>query len=381
MPVKNKMKKFRKIIFWMHLVSGVTAGVVIFAMCVTGALLSFESNILAFAESKMRFVELPIENAQKLSMREILEKAQAAKPEAKLSGVTLQNEANAAPQISFGRQGQFFINPFTGEILGEGAKNWRAFFQKVEDIHRWLAFSGSFRPFGKAIADASNLLFLFLAVSGVYIWFPRRFARQNFKKILWFQSGKNGKARNFNWHNVIGFWSSSILIVLTLTAVVMSYQWANNLLYALTGNEIPQQQQSAANQNAEETFVLPENLDQVWRNAENFTSWKSLSLRFPITKNSAVFTVEEGIYWNKFARSTLTINSETGEVSKWEPYSEFNAGRRLRSWVRFTHTGQSGGIIGQTIGFIACIGGIFLVWTGLSLAWRRFTNWRLKIRK
>ena len=375
------MKQFRKIIFWLHLISGVTAGVVIFAMCATGALLSFESNILAFAESRMRSVESPIENVKKISLREILEKAQAEKPEAKLSGVTLQNEPNAALQISFGRQGQVFINPFTGEILGNGAENLRAFFQKVEDIHRWLAFSGSFRPLGKAIADASNLLFLFLAVSGVYIWFPRRLTRQNFKQILWFRSNLNGRARNFNWHNVIGFWSSSVLIVLTLTAVVMSYQWANNLLYALTGNDVPQQQQAAANQAAEESFILPENLDQISSNAENHTVWKSISLRLPITKNTAVFTVEEGIYWNKFARSTLSVNSETAEITKWEAYGEQNAGRQLRSWVRFTHTGETGGIVGQTIGFIACIGGTFLVWTGLSLAWRRFNNWRSKSGK
>ncbi len=39
-----------------------------------------------------------------------------------------------------------------------------------------------------------------------------------------------GKARDWNWHNVIGFWSSAVLIVLTLTAAVMSYPWANDLL-------------------------------------------------------------------------------------------------------------------------------------------------------
>ncbi|NJM54172.1 MAG: PepSY domain-containing protein [Blastocatellia bacterium] len=69
-----------------------------------------------------------------------------------------------------------------------------------------------------------------------------------------------GKARDFNWHNVIGFWSSLILIILTLTAAVISYQWAGNLLYILTGNEIPQQQQQQ-NPPAEQTFILPENLE------------------------------------------------------------------------------------------------------------------------
>jgi uncharacterized iron-regulated membrane protein len=43
--------------------------------------------------------------------------------------------------------------------------------------------------------------------------------------------------------------------------------------------------------------------------------------------------------------------------------------------MRFTHTGESFGIIGQIIAFIACLGGSLLVYTGLSLAFRRFRGW------
>lgn len=371
------MNGFRKIIFWCHLVAGVGAGVFIFIMLITGALLAFESNILEFAEREMRFVQTPVENASRLSIREIVEKVREAKPEAKPSAVILQNNANSAAVVALGRDGQLFVNPYNGEITGEGAKGWRGFFKLTEDAHRWLALSGDNRPIGKTLNDAANLLFFFLAVSGVYIWFPRRLSRGHFKPVLWFRRGLHGRARNFNWHNVIGFWSSSVLIVLTLTAVVMSYSWANNLLYGLTGNEPPPQQQNAG-QTGEQPFVLPENLDEIWTKAENHTAWKSISLRLPIAKDSAVFTIEEGKYWNRFGRSTLTIDADTNEISKWDSYGEQNAGRRLRSWARFTHTGETGGIVGQFVAFVACIGGAFLVWTGISLALRRFRNRRTK---
>ena len=59
--------------------------------------------------------------------------------------------------------------------------------------------------------------------------------------------------------------------------------------------------------------------------AENQTAWKTISLRLPVTNDSAVFTVDEGIYWNKFGRSTLTIDAKTLEVSKWESYGEQNS--------------------------------------------------------
>lgn len=376
------MKRFRSILFWLHLASGVTAGIFIFVMCVTGALLAFESNILETVESDMRVVEVPIENAQRLPVSELIEKVKAAKPDAKPSGITLQNDKNAAAVVSLGREGQFYVNPYTGEITGDGAKGWRGFFRVVEDAHRWLALSGSGREVGKGLNDAANLLFLFLAISGIYIWFPRRLTWQHFRPVLWFRGGLKGKARDFNWHNTIGFWSSLILIILTATAVVMSYSWANNLLYSMTGSELPQQQQRQSppnqNQSAEQKPELPENLNEIWAQAENYTDWNSISLRLPVSKDTAVFTIDEGKYWNKFGRSTLTVNPATGEVIKWESYGDQNLGRQLRSWVRFTHTGETFGFIGQLLACLACIGGAFLVWTGISLALRRFSNWRAK---
>lgn len=370
------MQTFRKIIFWLHLTAGITAGAVIFIMSVTGALLAFEKNIVEFAERDMRVVA-PRENARKLSAREILAKAREAKPDAKFSAIFLQNEPNAAWQVGLGRDGQIFVNPFTGEISGEGAKGVRGFFRGVTDWHRWLAVSGDNRPIAKAVTGACNLAFLFLAVSGVYIWFPRRLSSKHFKPVLWFRRGLRGRARNFNWHNVIGFWSSLVLIILTITAAVISYQWASNLVYTLTGNEVPQQQAAQQlNQQSEQSVALPENINELWSRAENHSeNPKSISLRLPVAKD-AVFTIDEGRYWNRFGRSTLTINPQTAEIAKWESYGEQNSGRRLRSWMRFTHTGETGGFVGQLIGFIACIGGAFLVWTGFSLALRRFRNRR-----
>lgn len=375
------MKQFRKIIFWLHLSSGILAGIFIFIMCVSGALLAFESNILELAESNMRVVEVPSENAERLSAAEIIEKIRQAKPEAKLSGITFQNEKTSAVTVALGREGQFFVNPYTGEITGEGAKKWRGVFRVIEDAHRWLALSGTGRTVGKSLNDAANLLFLCLAISGLYIWFPRSLSWRNFKAVLWFRRGLKGKARNFNWHNTIGFWTSLVLIILTITGVIISYQWAGNLLYTLTGNETPQQQQrppNQPNQNEKQEFTIPENLNEMFAKAENQTAWKTISLRLPITNDSAVFTIDEGIYRNKFGRSSLTIDAKTSEVSKWETYGEQNSARQLRSWARFTHTGESFGIVGQFIGFLACVGGAFLVWTGISLSLRRFQNWKTK---
>lgn len=367
------MRAFRQVLFWLHLSAGLVAGVVIFVMCVTGALLAFERQTIQWSESDVRYVT--VRNEPKLGPAEVLAKVVEANPDAKLASIAIKNEPGATWEISFGRDGVVFADPYTGAIIGESNKKVRSVMSTLREWHRYLALSGDQRPVGKAITGAANLLFLFLTISGIYIWFPRNLIWKAVRPVIWLRGGQRGKARNFNWHNTIGFWTSLLLIVFTLTATVISYRWASDLLFTLTGNEVPEQGQRQQQPPREEAFVIPANLDRMWAKAEvQAPNWKSIALRLPANE-SAVFTIDEGIYWNIFGRSTLTSDPGTAEIQKWEPYGERNAAMQLRSWFRFTHTGETGGIPGQILGLIACIGGAFLVWTGFSLAFRRFRSW------
>ncbi len=366
------MKLFRECVFWLHLACGVAGGIVIFTMCVTGALLSFERQMIEFSERDARYTSAD-EKADRLMPQQIIDKVKKQRPEAKPSSMAITSEPNAAWEVNLGPEGRLFLDPFTGGVLGESNKGVRSTLSEIRNWHRYIALSGDQRPIGKAVTGASNLLFLFLAVSGIYIWFPRNLSWKTVKPVIWFRRGARGKARNFNWHNTIGFWTSIFLIVFTLTATIISYQWASNLLYTLTGSEVPVRS-SGGQPQAEKTYEFPQNIDTSWEAATlRSSSWKSISLRLPLENDAAVFTIDEGIYWNIFGRSTLTVNAETGAAAKWEPYGERNAAQQMRTWFRFTHTGETFGVIGQFIGFIACIGGAFLVYTGLSLAFRRLS--------
>jgi uncharacterized iron-regulated membrane protein len=369
------MRSFRTFVFWAHLSSALLAGIAIFIMCVTGALLSFERQVIEFSERGARYVNAPA-GAVKLTPQQIVDGFRTARPEARPASLAINNDPDSAWTIGLGREGFVFVDPYTGAVTGEGNKAVRGLMSELRNWHRYIAMSGDNRPVGKAITGAANLIFLFLAISGIYIWLPRMLTWKLIKPVIWFRSGLRGKARNFNWHNVIGFWSSLFLIIFTLTATVISYQWASNLLFTLTGNEPPQPPNGGQGQQAEQEYAYPENLDAVWAEAEQqVPGWRSISLRLPVDKNAAVFTIDEGIYWNIFGRSTLTVDATTAAIRKWDPYGQRNMGQQLRSWFRFTHTGETGGIVGQAIGFLACVGGAFLVWTGFSLAFRRFRKW------
>ena len=76
-----------------------------------------------------------------------------------------------------------------------------------------------------------------LVMSGFYLWWPRRWTRLALRTVTIPSLRLRGKPRDWNWHNAIGSWSAPVLLFITVTGLVISYQWAGNLIYVLTGNE------------------------------------------------------------------------------------------------------------------------------------------------
>ena len=72
------------------------------------------------------------------------------------------------------------------------------------------------------------------------------------------------------------------------------------------------------------------------------------------------------------AQQTITYSRETGDVVKIMGPSEMaRPTQSLRRYIRFLHTGEVYGVIGQTLAGIASLATLFMVWTGFALAWRR----------
>lgn len=369
------MKLPRKIIFWSHLLAGGVGGAVILIMSATGVILMYERQLVEYAERDAREVAPPKTGARRLSLDELVAKAREQNPKAQPTGVVLRNQPTASVAVGFGRAGTTYVNPYNGAILGRESKlhDW---FHEVIDWHRWLGTEGEGRATGRAITGACNLAFFWLAITGVYLWWPRSWHWRGLKTSLLFSTHLRGKARDWNWHNVIGFWSSAVLVVLTLTAAVMSYSWANDLLYTLTGSEPPPRAQAQQRRGAGEPRERKPraSFDAFLAHAEQQApAWITLTMRLPPRGDGPITVlIQEPTAPHIFARSQLVLDRSTAEVVKWEPYSAASQGRKLRSWVRGLHSGEALGFAGQTVAGLASLGGCFLVWTGFAMAWRRF---------
>jgi uncharacterized iron-regulated membrane protein len=371
--------KLRKIIFWLHLSAGLIAGSVVLVMSVTGVLLAFERQLTEWADRDLRVVP-PEPGAVRLSISALIAGVRAIESEAMPSGLTLRSDPSAPAAINLGRERTVFVNPYTGAVLGEGPKRARDFFRSITNVHRWLGTPEENRAIGRAITGACNLAFLFLVISGFYLWWPRQGTKNAGRAIVLPNPKLRGKARYFNWHNATGFWCAPVLFFIVLSGVLMSYPWATNLLYRVTGSEPPPSRAAAARRPApqKESSFIPDDVDRLWTIADRrVPDWKTISVRFETSPSAPLtFSIERRYRGRPDLRSQLTLDSKTGEVVRWEPFASFNLGRQLRSWARFVHTGEAGGAPGQTIAAFASAGAALLVCTGFALAWRRFRERR-----
>ena len=88
------------------------------------------------------------------------------------------------------------------------------------------------------------------------------------------------------------------------------------------------------------------------------------------------FSLDRGTGGQPQLRASLTLDRATGGELKWEPFEMQSRGRRLRTILRFAHTGEVLGVAGQTIAGLVSLGALVLAWTGIALSLRRLSAWQ-----
>ena len=406
--------KLRTLIFWPHLTAGLLAGLVIFIMCVTGALLTYERQLIAWSDSHVRSVP-PAEAAARLPVEALIGRLQVDRPDLAPTAITIRSEADAPVAFAV-PQRVVYADAYTGAVLGEGSQTVRRIMSRLRAWHRWIAIEGEGRPIARLITGWSNVIFLFIVVSGMYLWLPRKLTWSQVKAVAVFNPRARGKARDFNWHNVFGIWSAIPLFIVVISAVPISFPWGSALVYRAVGEEPPRPQGRAAGPAGEEGApaagraaasgrqggppraqaaggggaaargegarrqrppVSVAGLDALWTRAEQqVPGWRTINMRIPASAEApVVFAIDRGEGGQPQHRSTLTLDRGTGEVVTQEAFADLTLGRQVRNVMRFAHTGEVLGIPGQTVAGLATFGGAVLACTGILLALRRFRAW------
>ena len=372
---------FRRALFWIHLAVGITAAIVIFMLAVTGVILTYEAQLNQWALGEYR-ADRPASGVAPLGLDELIARVAGDQPADLVTFVVLKRDPREPAIVELDDGATVHVDRFTGERLGDGNTRTRRFLQSVLYWHRWFALDGQYRLIGRTVVAVANVGFLFLLVSGIYLWWPSTGGRAAWRLALWFRPGLGGRTRDFNWHNVIGFWSFVPLAVIVFSGATISYQWAADLVHRLAGDTPPFQQsprpwESGARDDPpvapDPAAPLVELQTLATKAGAETPRWRTLTIDLPASiHDPVVVAVDRGNGRQPSKSEDLLFDRATGELLERAGYPTFTRGFKIRRWLRYAHTGEVYGVIGQSIAGIATLGVAFIVWTGLAMSWRRF---------
>lgn len=375
---------FRRLLYWPHLITAVATGIVIFCMSLSGVILTYEQQLISWSEAQFD-VSGP-DGARRLSVDELATYAAEHNDGKAAQRLIFKDRPEAAVIAERGRSQRTYLDPYSGKILGESPTSMKSVMEWITGFHRWFALEGESRSTGRLITATANLAFLFLVLSGIYLWLPHIFKWSSFRKILFFKKNANSHARDLNWHHVLGIWSVIPLFFIIATAAVFYFDWANKLLYNIAGEEPPvgglrRGAPPAISEPIDPATAVTSQsvLDSVIMQSED---WSTITVTLPRPNSGTLtVTVDKGTGRQPQKRIRHVYNRTTGDLTRSIDWNDNSPGRKMRIFARFLHTGEALGIVGQTIAGIASLFSVILVYTGFALAWRKYISPLLKSTK
>ena len=156
-------KVFGKIHLWL----GLTSGLVVFILGLTGAIYCFAPEL----QNLQPYRHVPEAGKPFLPPSQIKQIA-----EKQLPGKTLQriyyDARDRSVMVLFSKKDVYsysvFINPYNGGVL-KVRNNDKDFLSVVLQIHRTLLI-----PYGHEIIRWSTVIFIFMLISGIILWWPKK---------------------------------------------------------------------------------------------------------------------------------------------------------------------------------------------------------------
>lgn len=358
---KNASKSlFGKTVSFLHLWLGLLAGSVLIAVALTGCILSFEDELTPLLFSKEQQVT---PKPERLPIDSLVAVAKANYPKKKIFRMMLSSEADRSVKATFGTKklgyDYVYLNPYSGEILSKGKENKR-FFVVVLNLHRFL-LAGTV---GKTITGISCAITFFMTISGLYLWWPKN--RKVLKQRLVVKQNASFKRTNWDLHAVGGFYVMIFLFIITLTGLVWSYDWVENMMFKLTDGKVskPEVVKQAEAKGKKEAGLYEK---IVAATNTIYAHQGDLTINFPDKKDKPVLVSKENGEARVNTVDQVYFNNRNGELIEKRPFAGLTLGNQLRKLNKPIHTGSIFGWPTKLLMFMVALLTASLPITGLLI--------------
>lgn len=295
----------------------------------------------------------------------LLAAAQKAHPKGKVDYLRILQDPRQPLEIRWMNKDTLYVDRCTSKIVAE-QNRYAGLFGTIEWIHRgrWLP-----EPVGDYAMGTSalNLLFVLLGL-GLYLWWPRK--RQRFRDNFKLNTKlRKGPAFDMGLHRTIGGWVAIPLAVSALTALPNAFPIVRSALAAIGSHD--------AHTRLRSTETGPRlRMSVVWRKVQALTPNPREVLihvaRKPVDLLEIYIIAADAPHAN--ARTYLYLDSHDGALIKFTPYDDMGVGDKVYYWMLSIHTGEIGGLFGQTILALGATGALVLGFTGIRTWFRRRAN-------
>jgi len=359
-----KKQRFKKIVRNIHLWLGLSSGLVVFIVALTGALYIFEEEGRELFQHRYYHIPESNVNNPRLPVDQMKQTVTARYPNEKISSIRFQETKDAA-FIFFMEKRFVSVDPTTAQIIGVRNRN-ADFFTVVLKVHMELYLG----EVGKEIIRWNVLIFFLMCVSGLILWFPKqvRFFKQatriNFKT-------KNYKRLNWDLHSVLGFYALLILFVISLTGMFWVFDTAKEITAAIAGG--------TTQYNAKRKPIQPETMghftlqDAYAAATQDFPGAKETFITPYNDKDATIRVTMRYPYSIVRKQNTLYYSANTGKLVFSELYKNYTGYAAVaRSNFDF-HTGRirALGIGSKIVYFIVALIAASLPVTGFIVWWGR----------
>ena len=352
----------KKSLFQLHWFFGITAGLVLALMGTTGAIWSFQEELLRLFNAEVLKVQVRQEGV--LPPAELVRRVEAAQGD-KVSMLWVDTREGNAARVFFTpppgqRRGELrYADPYTGELKGEVAG--QDFFNLMLNLHRFLTIGDT----GRQITGACTLLLVFFCLSGLYLRWPRK--ALNWRTWLTLDWAKKGRAFNWDLHAVAGTWCLLFYLLFALTGLFWSYEWYRDGLNRLLADAPAAGEQhkrgegrgrhgpQKVDNNAPPLVV---DYDAIWSNLKDAAGpgLTTYNLRLPPAggQPATLFYLLENAAHER-ALNTITLDPATGQITRLERYADKSFKAQLLQSVYALHVGSYFGLPGRIIVTLASL--------------------------
>lgn len=369
----------------LHLWFGLSIGIIVFIVSGTGTMYVFKDEIQAVLRKESMYVKKESITEKPLSI-DVLRKKVSRETNEKypISSVEIPLDKNKSYEFLYYEKDKkawnyfdevkinklVYVNQYTGEILGIYNEKYDLF-PILKAIHWSLLLKSDW---GKYVVGIPVVLFIIMLITGIILWWPKKSKKGRF----WFnwKNVKTWKRKNYDLHNILGFYASFIALLLSLSGIYFAYPWVKNAFnVALSGSlELPKEKEIKS---PDSLLVKNTSVFDLTAQETRKLYAGSSSFRIPLNgknkKGKELKNIPVTVYGEdgKFAvRNQIVFDKYSGKLLSHKPHQELNTAEKYANANYDIHTGSYFGLAGKIIWFIAgliCtslpVTG-FLVWLG-----------------